>query len=633
MAKAVAKKNDMWGAGFRSALSAFIGMSHKGRRDLYEAFGYERTLDVRLLLAMYLRNDIANRIVRCFPQATWRNLPHIKDEAGSSIEEDSEEFSPFAKACNDLFKTTGARRYFERVDRVSSLGRFGILLLGFSDGADLSKPLRKGANKLLYMAAYGEPAVTIDQFDENPVSPRYGLPVTYRVNSYNQDDTLGRRSPFKSFRVHYSRVIHVSEVLDSDEVFGTPRLLPVYNRLKDLEKVLGGAAETYWLNSNRGLFFSADKDARLDAKAKGELRDQAQEMGDQLRRVMIGQGMTAQVLTGTDPDPQYLITNIINVIGGATGIPARILLGTERGELSSLQDENNWQARIDERRSTFAGPSIVERWIQLMIDTGNLPAPTGVFEAEWPDNPDTPQNAAAVAVQVSNAISTYSNAPNAPMVVPVQEFRRDVLGLPAESEFDMEPIENPLTQYDDMGNPIPPGGDPNADPSEDPADKKPQSDDEKKAATKKNMELTPLYAYRPLVNTAEFTKWAKSQGFTDIEADLHVTLAYSKKAVDWLQMADAWGQNAEDGTLVVPPGGPRAVERFNDSATVLSFGSSALSSRAYEMKYSGCSSDYDRYQPHVTITYKKAAVNLKKVKPYTGKLVFGPEVFEEIAPS
>lgn len=643
--------NDGWGAGFRSALAAFTGFSHKHRRDLYEAFGYERTIDTRTLIAMYLRNDIANRVIRAFPQATWRAMPNCKDEAGSSVEEDSTEFSPFALACHELFKSMNVNNYMERADRVSSIGRFGILVCGFSDGSDLSKPVRKGNNKLLYLSAYGEPAVTVDQFDENTSSPRYGLPVTYRVNSFNQDDTFGRRSPFKSFRIHYSRVIHVSEVLDSDEVFGTPRLLPVYNRLKDLEKVVGGASEAFWLTANPATAFWADKDAKLDDKAKASLKKDAQELGDQLRRVIVGQGMTAQALNVTPPDPQYIIANIINLIGGATGIPARILLGTERGELSSLQDENNWQARIDERRKTWAAPMLVRAFIQLMIDTGNLPAPDGEWEVEWPDNPDSPANAAAVAFQTSQAIAAYSNAPNAPMVVPVEEYRRDILGLPPESEFDMEPIENPDV-VDEDGNAVDPESpqhpdninnpnnpkNPNNNPEDGPAkgsqprkpgQPAPKSKGKQPAPAKKNMELTTLYAYRPLTNSADLTKWARSQGFTNIQDDLHVTLAYSKKAVDWLALADAWSQNP-DGTLVVPAGGPRVVERFDGGATVLSFGSNALSDRAYNMKYHGCASDYDKYQPHITITYKGLNVNLKKVKPYTGKLVFGPEVFEEI---
>lgn len=613
------KRNAGWGEGFRSAISAFIGFSHNMRRDLYEAFGYERIINTRALIAMYLRNDIANRIIRCFPQATWRNMPICKDEAGSSIEKDSKEFSPFALACDELFKKFNVPRYFERADRVASIGRFGILLMGFSDGNDLSKPLRTGNNKLLYLAAYGEPSITIDQFDENPSSPRFGLPITYRINSFNQDDTFGRRSPFKSLRVHYSRAIHISEVLDSDEVFGTPRLLPVYNRLKDLEKVVGGAAEAFWLTANPATYFSVDKDAKISNEDKAKTKKQAEEMGDQLRRVMIGQGLTAETMQAAPPDPQYLIGNIINLIGGATGIPARILLGTERGELSSMQDENNWQSRVDERRQTFAGSSIVKPFVQKMIDTGNLPDAVGNWEVDWPDNPDSPQNAAAVANSFAQAIGTYSNAPNAPLVVPLQEFRKEFLGLPPDSEYDAEVFEDPLAEEDPEDS-----SDPDAKGPED----GPASD--KKPAAKQNADMATLYAYRPLQNSDAVAKWAKSQGFKNVENDLHVTLAYSKKAVDWLKLADAWDED-DDGILVVPPSGRRVVERFDGGATVLSFGSSVLQYRADDMKGVGCISDYDRYQPHITITYQGAAVNLKKVKPYTGKLVFGPEVFQEIA--
>lgn len=143
-----------------------------------------------------------------------------------------------------------------------------------------------------------------------------------------------------------------------------------------------------------------------------------------------------------------------------------------------------------------------------------------------------------------------------------------------------------------------------------------------------------LYVSRKLLNGAEFIAWAKGQGFetTTPADDLHVTIAFSRTPVDWMRMGqDHWGVSPDDGKLTIPSGGARLVEKLGDKgAVVLLFASSALSWRHEEMIRNGASHDFDEYQPHVTITYAGADVDLEKVEPYRGKLVFGPEIFAEV---
>src|SRR5690606_4632990 len=114
-----------------------------------------------------------------------------------------------------------------------------------------------------------------------------------------------------------------------------------------------------------------------------------------------------------------------------------------------------------------------------------------------------------------------------------------------------------------------------------------------------------LYVQRKLKNTSEFIAWARSQGFKSVtDADeLHVTVLYSRAAVDGMKMGETWDQN-EKGEITVQPGGARIVEPLGDKgAIVLLFNSSELSWRHRNMIELGASHDYDDYQPHVTITY------------------------------
>lgn len=62
---------------------------------------------------------------------------------------------------------------------------------------------------------------------------------------------------------------------------------------------------------------------------------------------------------------------------------------------------------------------------------------------------------------------------------------------------------------------------------------------------------------------------------------------------------------------------------------VLRFASSSLSWRHKEMVERGASHVFEEYAPHVTISYDPG-VSVDDVQPYTGRLVFGPEIFEPI---
>ncbi|WP_054133832.1 DUF935 family protein [Blastomonas sp. AAP25] len=141
----------------------------------------------------------------------------------------------------------------------------------------------------------------------------------------------------------------------------------------------------------------------------------------------------------------------------------------------------------------------------------------------------------------------------------------------------------------------------------------------------------PLYVHRKLVNAEKLVAWARKQGFKTVvdPADMHVTVAYSKKAVNWFGMGDDYGFYREP--LRVMPGGPRVVDRLGDQgAVVLHFWDGYLANRHRTMREAGASWDFPTYLPHVTFTYEPGEVDLAAVEPFTGELLFGPEIFEPI---
>lgn len=351
----------------RSALSSLLGKTFGGARNLYQVFGYKQELLPEHFYSMYLRNDIANRVIRAYPQATWRDIPNVNSENEKLHDE-------FVK----LYKNHSLANYFERADRLSSIGHFGLLFMGFQDGKSVAEPLEPGDHPLLYLRPYAENNINVTTWNMNTQSARYGMPETYTLQVGNP--VVGTRRISRSINVHHSRVIHIAEILDEDDIFGVPRLMAIYNRLEDMEKVVGGSAETFWLTANRGLVLKAMADA--DIKDPDKLKEHAEEYQHQLRRVLTLQGMEVESIGSDTPSPKDNFEVLINLISGTTAIPKRILIGSEAGQLASSQDETNWNSRVDERRNIFAAPNIVRPFIEKMMVTGNLPI-VNEFDVAW----------------------------------------------------------------------------------------------------------------------------------------------------------------------------------------------------------------------------------------------------------
>jgi 2'-5' RNA ligase len=132
-----------------------------------------------------------------------------------------------------------------------------------------------------------------------------------------------------------------------------------------------------------------------------------------------------------------------------------------------------------------------------------------------------------------------------------------------------------------------------------------------------------LYVSRKLLNGQELVDWAKSVGFESTlkSDDMHVTIVYSKTPID----RDALRPITSELSI---PSGKRSIKQFDGGATVLIFESTVLSDRWQEFRYIGASWDFRDYHSHVTISYD-SSVN-KDTEPYSGKLIFGPEIFEKL---
>lgn len=135
-----------------------------------------------------------------------------------------------------------------------------------------------------------------------------------------------------------------------------------------------------------------------------------------------------------------------------------------------------------------------------------------------------------------------------------------------------------------------------------------------------------LYVSRKVLNSREIYNWAKASGVQDLmPADgLHVTLIYSRAPVDWMQFGEAFNEE-----ITIGAGGPRVIQTFggDNPVIVLEFASGQLQWRHREFVEGGASYDWDSYRPHITVGRGEIPEGMT---PYTGRIVLGPEIFEEV---
>lgn len=393
----------------------------QGKRNLYEIFGYSQNISFDQLFFKYLRQDIAGRIVDAPALALWTQPPHItsNNEQWNSL-------------WDDLVSRYNLFSHLERCDKLAGIGRYSILLIGFNDGRDLSEPINTRAltqktDKILFLQPYSIRSTSIKKYYDNPRSENFMKPELYAIQPTMEPNVNLGVSNFKdnpgnrkstAFDVHASRVIHIAENVLENGIFGLPRLERVYNTLDDLLKVTGGSAETFWLTANRGIHIDVDKEMEMDTQDAKDLSDEVEEYQHQLRRFIRTRGASVKTLGSDTPDPSGVFKMLVSILSGATGIPQRVLIGSEAGQLASEQDRANWADRIDERRASWGNPYVIFPVIKTFVRAGYLPREESIeITVDWPnsfkmsplENAQTSAQHARSATNFAKAIETMQN--------------------------------------------------------------------------------------------------------------------------------------------------------------------------------------------------------------------------------
>lgn len=488
------------------------------------------------------------------------------------------------------------------------------IMIGTGD-VELIKPLdveqiKKGGVK--YLTVLTRRQLSAGEIDRDPASEWYGKPKSYTVSG--QDG--------QQIDVHPSRLVifHGNHVADDDQGtalhqgWGDSVLVSVMDAIKNADGTAANIAS---------LIFEAKVDIIRIPNFMASLGD------EEYKRKIIERytlAATSKGINGTlmlDKEEEYesksasfatlpdILMAFMQITAGAADIPVTRLLGQSPAGLNSTgeADLRNYYDRISAMQEIEMTPAM-QRLDEALVRSatgGRDPNIHYIWASLWQISDKERADIGKIDAESAKTLVETGLIPPEPLAKAV------VAQLVEHSIY--PGLEAAVEEFGGLMEPEDPAGDqaalvPTQKPTTDAA---PRS----------------LYVRRDVVNASEIKAWAEGQGITDIVPDLHVTIAFSRQLLDWMKVGESWSFGDSKGNLTVNPGGPRLVERFGD-AVVLLFNSSDLSWRHMAIREAGASWEHEDFQPHVTITYKPGSVDLGNVEPYRGKIVLGPEIFEEV---
>ncbi len=407
-----------------SMMSRLGTQQYGGSRDIYEALGYKKTITFVDYFDRYTRQDMAKAIIDRPVKATWQGPIEL-------VESEEEEDTEFEKEWLKLNERLKIKTCLTRVDRLTRIGEYGILLLGLDDTKkpeDFVNQVASGRRKLLYIKPFSQDSAIIDSYVSDPRNERYGLPEIYRIVIVDVATKLTNE-----VKVHHSRIIHIVEDNLESEVLGTPCLEVVFNRLMDLEKVVGGDAEMFWRGARPGYAGDMKEGYTMTDTMIEDLKDQIDEFEHNLRRILVNEGITLKELAQQVADPKNHVDIIIQMISAVTGIPKRILTGSERGELSSVQDSEEWRDFVQARREDHAEPNILRPLVDRLIKYGVLPTPENGYDVKWQDLYSISEKERVnIGKGRAEALREYTTNPIAVSMIPPKAFIEYFLGMTTE---------------------------------------------------------------------------------------------------------------------------------------------------------------------------------------------------------
>lgn len=365
-------------AATRGAMFGELFYTRDGRDvGAWDAYGYRAQLTFEDHYTMFSRFGIANALIKMIVDKCWQSEPWI------STSEESREPNAWERRFMALADRLSLWERLQGLDWRQRIGRYAGLIMFVDDGKKLSEELVRmpSERSLVDVRPFVEGQLEPVQYDDNPMSERYGLPVTYQVNQ----QALGDKNDHAglSAAVHHSRVIVWAEGADDGTIYGTPALEPVFNSLVSLERIIGAGGVGYWKAARQSPVMNLDKDANLAKLAQmlgTDLQGLPDAVDEQIQRwqkgfdqALMTQGFDVNALTFNVPSPKEFAANaMMDVFAHPDAAPMTIMVGQQTGRLASDEDQSQWAQQAEARRSKFLN-SRIKMTIRRFIELGFLP--------------------------------------------------------------------------------------------------------------------------------------------------------------------------------------------------------------------------------------------------------------------
>lgn len=403
-----------------------FGVDHPDRSIAAEC-GYPAAVDINQFRRLYERHGVAQRVVDCWADESWLVKPAI-------YETEKDRTTAFEKSLKELFKTVPLLTIMHRADRLSGLGRYGGIILGFDDtspGYLPENPVKADGNrKLLYAQTYPEDLLEIGEVDKSPWSPRCGHPLWYWVSVGETRAGSGGQVLAAGYRhkVHWTRVVHLAETTEANPVYSREKMRAVYDFLLDLRKVLGGSAEMFWKGAFPGFALEMLPEYVGNPIDDETIRAEMDAYHNHLQRWIATEGFKVNPIAVQISSPAEHVAQIINVICATLGIPVRIFMGTESGHLASTQDAGSWDRRVKARRDDYLEPMVIRPVVNRLIEYGVVAKPrSGNYIVSWPDSMMlSDMDRADVALKSAQTLMQYVTS-GAEKVMPLPIFLTKVM--------------------------------------------------------------------------------------------------------------------------------------------------------------------------------------------------------------
>jgi hypothetical protein len=553
-------------------------------------------------------------------------------------------------AVEALEKRLMIRQKVRQVEVLRGMGG-GALILGLPGNPSEPAPENIGRDQLAYVNVVSRWHLSFSAYQEDARLPGYLDPVMWTLTGQGGQQTL-HPSRVIPFRADTTASLAMISYAGHDAYWGESTVQQVLDAVADSDSARASFAAL--MHKARTLRIGIPRLMELASTQQGTdqvaKRMSVLAMAESIHNAFIydagdGEGKGGEKIDDSSysfAGAKDILNSYGEFVAAVSDIPATRLLGRSPEGMNSSGEsqQTDWNKKIRAMQELDLAPCL-ERFDRYLLQSAIGSVPDGQWY-EWAplDMPDQKAEAERrkAEAETIKIIQDTATIPDRAFAQAVQSWAIDE-GMWPELEAALLPLsdderyglEQADPSDDDLDADLAEGGDP--------ISRGGAGEDDLRRAANDAIALqdaTPrtLYVQRKVRNAEEIIRWARTQGFTSVTApeDLHVTVAYSKRPIDWMKIdGEDWNQE-KDGGLNITPGGVRLIERMGDGdAVALLFVSSRLAWRHEQIMRAGAAHDYPDYQPHITLTWNAPAdLDLEAIEPYRGAIRLGPEIVETI---